>query len=344
MIRRFGVALALTAGIMSGSASASPSYELLDWDDLDGWESDDHGTALGVFLETCPDLADPTWASICAVASHQRDNPQALFETFFRPVLITDGTPALFTGYYEPELQGSKVPTDRFQHPIYRRPPELSNGGQWYTREEIEADAHLKGRGLEIAWLEDPVEAFFLQIQGSGRIRFTDGSRIRVGYGGTNGHDYRSIGTELARRGVFEPHQVSAPVIKRWVRDNPVEGKVLLHHNPSFIFFRELDDVPAERGPLGAMNRSVTPMRTIAVDPDIVPLGAPVWIEKSGRIPLRRLMVAQDTGSAIRGAQRADIFFGSGESAGRKAGRVRDPGRMVVLLPIPIAFALAPEG
>jgi membrane-bound lytic murein transglycosylase A len=181
-------------------------------------------------------------------------------------------------------------------------------------------------------------------VQGSGRIRLPDGSHIRVGYGGKNGHTYRSVGRELVRRGVFEAHQVSAQVIKNWVRRNPVAGLELLNHNPSYVFFREVNQVPAELGPLGAMNRSITTLRSLAVDPRFTPLGAPVWLEKDGESPLRRLMVAQDTGSAIKGAQRADVFMGTGDAAGRSAGRMKDPGRMVVLMPIQRAYALLPEG
>ena len=201
----------------------------------------------------------------------------------------------------------------------------------------------MQGRGLEIVWVDDPVEKFFLQIQGSGRVTLPDGRKIRVGYGGANGHEYRSVGAELVRRGIYQAHQVSAQVIKNWVRRNPVAGQELLWHNPSYVFFRRIDSVPAHMGPLGAMNRSVTAGRTVAVDPAYVPLGAPVWIEKEGAGPMRRLMIAQDTGSAIKGAQRADIFVGTGDEAGRTAGRLRDPGRMVVLLPIQRAYATATE-
>jgi membrane-bound lytic murein transglycosylase A len=164
-----------------------------------------------------------------------------------------------------------------------------------------------------------------------------------VGYAGANGHEYRSIGVELVRRGVYNAHQVSAQVIKNWVRRNPVEGPELLRHNPSYVFFRRVTDVSPEDGPKGAMNRSITTLRSIAVDKRYVPLGAPVWIEKAGARPMRRLMVAQDTGSAIKGAQRADIFFGTGDAAGREAGTLRDPGRMVVLMPIQRAYAMLPE-
>ena len=209
-----------------------------------------------------------------------------------------------------------------------------------FTREEIETTGVLSERGLEIVWLTDLVDKFFLQVQGSGRINLADGGSIRVGYGSKNGHPYRSVGKELVRRGFFEPHQVSAQTIRRWVSRNPVRGPELLWHNPSYVFFREVSQVPVEKGPLGAMNRSVTAGRTLAVDPDFVPLGAPVWVEKNGAAPFRRLMVAQDTGSAIKGAQRGDIFYGSGKEAGKVAGRTRDPGRMVVLLPIEDALSL----
>jgi len=145
------------------------------------------------------------------------------------------------------------------------------------------------------------------------------------------------------RRGVYEPYQVSTDVIRSWVRRNPEAGQELLWTNKSFVFFREINHVPADQGPLGAMGRPVTPGRTIAVDPSIVRLGSPVWIEKSGEGPLNRLMVAQDTGSAITGAQRADIFIGTGDVAGQRAGRIRDGGRMIVLMPIQRALALVPE-
>ena len=249
----------------------------------------------------------------------------------------------LFTGYFEPELNGSLYPNSRYRYPVYRTPPEIANNQLWYPRRVVETSNVMTGRGLEIAWVDDPVELFFLQIQGSGRIKLPDGRMLRVGYGGANGHEYRSIGAELVRRGIFEPHQVSAQVIKNWVRRNPVLGQELLWFNPSYVFFRKINSVPPELGPLGAMNRSVTTGRTIAVDPAFVPLGAPVWIEKEGADPMRRLMIAQDTGSAIKGAQRADIFMGTGDQAGRQAGRLRDPGRMITLLPIQRAYAMETE-
>ncbi|QEW22882.1 Membrane-bound lytic murein transglycosylase A precursor [Marinibacterium anthonyi] len=345
-----GATLTASLGLSPGTSLAQvpadgPVYTILGFSDLEGWAEDDHAAALRTFLETCPDLRDPDWAALCAVAqNHPPEKARLFFELFFRPTLIEDGGKALFTGYFEPELEGSRVATPRFRYPLYRMPPEAQNAGPWLTRREILTSGVMEGRGLEIAWVDDATELFFLQIQGSGRIHFQDGTYARVGYGGSNGHPYRSVGTELVKRGVYGAHQVSAKVIGSWVRRNPMVGQELLFHNPSYVFFREVSHVAADRGPLGAMNRSITPLRSIAVDPAYTPLGAPVWIEKGGDAPMHRLMIAQDTGSVIKGAQRADIFFGTGEAAGHAAGRLRDPGRMVVLLPIQRAYALLPDG
>ncbi len=328
---------------MSDPAPAAPTYEILGYDQLDGWADDDHQAALDVFLETCADIDDPEWASLCAFATSQ-PSARGFFELFFRPVVINGDAPALFTGYYEPELKGSRYRGGQYQYPLYRMPPEIKPGTSWFTRREIENTGILNNRGLEIVYINDPVDVFFLQVQGSGRVALQEGGAIRVGYGGKNGRNYSSIGKELVRRGVYNAHQVSAQRIKRWVRNNPVEGRDLLQHNDSFVFFREVSEVPAHKGPLGAMNRSITPMRSIAVDPAFTKLGAPVWIEKAGRNPLNRLMIAQDTGSAIKGAQRADIYFGTGAEAGNAAGTIKDKGRLVVLMPIQIAYTLVPGG
>jgi membrane-bound lytic murein transglycosylase A len=340
MIR--AAALALAVAVTPASA------QMLDFEALPGWAEDDHAAALAAFRTTCDliDAADwgPDWAAVCALArdtAATADGARAFFELLFRPVVIGE-PPALFTGYYEPELDGSLRRTARFAWPIYRRPPELRDGVQYHSRAEIE-NGVLRGRGLELAWLDDPVEAYFLQVQGSGRIRLPDGRVMRVGYAGRNGHAYRSVGQEMIRRGTHTFDQVSAQEIKAWVRRNPQAGADLLDTNPSYIFFRRLSDLPPEAGPIGAMGRSIATLRSLAVDPRFVPLGAPVWIEKEGVEPLNRLMVAQDTGGAIKGAQRADIFYGTGPAAGDAAGIVKDGGRMVVLLPIETAFALLAE-
>ncbi|MFW2588329.1 murein transglycosylase A [Sagittula sp. SSi028] len=342
---RHALALCLAFWPMTGTAQDAPEigYAILGFDDLNGWAQDDHHSALDVFRNTCHDFDDPDWRTLCHVA-HEAKNARDFFELFFRPVLISDGAEdALFTGYFEPELDGSPVRTTRYRYPVYSMPPEARTNRPWLTRRDILTSGVMENRGLEIAWVDDPVELFFLQIQGSGRIRFPDGRTLRVGYGGFNGHRYRSVGQEMVRRGIYESHQVSADVIKSWVRRNPGEGRELLFHNNGYVFFREVSEVPSDKGPLGAMNRSITAMRSIAVDPKYTPLGAPVWIEKAGKAPLNRLMIAQDTGSAIKGAQRADVFVGTGDQAGRIAGRMKDPGRMVVLMPIQRAYALLPE-
>lgn len=328
--------------ILAGPVAAEALARLIGFDALAGWAEDDHAEALAVFLETCPDMDGADWQTLCALGAQARraGAARAFFEMTFHPVVIGAPEAALFTGYFEPELAGSLVPTPRFTVPLYRRPPDLPEGRPWATRAEIERQGLLAGRGLEIAWLADPVDKFFLQVQGSGRIRLTDGSVIRVGHGGKNGHEYRSIGRELVRRGTLPAHRVSAGQIRDWVRRNPEAGRALLHHNPSYVFFRRVI-VPPDKGPLGAMNRPLTPLRSLAVDPAHVPLGAPVWLEKPGRTPLARLMVGQDTGSAIKGPQRGDVFYGSGDAAGRAAGGVKDPGRMVVLLPIDRAHGRA---
>jgi len=328
--------------ITAGAVVAEPTYTLLGFDTLEGWAADDHQAALTVFRETCGDLKDQEWQGICAVAATVTD-ARGFFEAFFQPVLIEDGQDMVFTGYFEPELRGALTRGGRYQYPIYRLPGDLTEGVAYKTRREIEETDALAGRGLEIAWLADPVDRFFLMVQGSGRIRLPDGNLRRVGYAGKNGREYSSVGVELVRRGIYEPHQVSADVIRNWVRNNPDEGRELLWTNQSYVFFRDVNEVPSDKGPLGAMNRSITTMRSIAVDPSITKLGAPVWIEKQGETPLNRLMIAQDTGSAIKGAQRADIFFGTGEEAGRDAGRIKDGGRMVVLLPIQSAYAKLPD-
>ena len=345
MIRALRVAIIAGGLAVAGpEAQADATYSVLGFDELTGWDSDDHDAALRVFLNTCADMKEPDWLSLCAMASSQK-KAKTFFELFFRPVLIEDGTKeALFTGYFEPELDGARTPSERYRYPVYRQPPEAKKSNIWLSRREILSGEAMQNRGLEIAWVDDPVELFFLQVQGSGRIRLPGGETIRVGFGGSNGHGYRSVGAEMIRRGIYKAHQVSAQVIKNWVRRNPEEGRELLFHNPSYVFFREVSEVPANRGPLGAMNRSVTTLRSIAVDPKYVPLGAPVWIEKQGADPMHRLMIAQDTGSAIKGAQRADIFFGTGDAAGSAAGKLKDPGRMVVLMPIQRAYALLPEG
>ncbi|MEM7243239.1 MAG: MltA domain-containing protein [Pseudomonadota bacterium] len=338
MWRRIFLGLFLTFGIGAMVYAMDETISPVSFDDLPGWAADDHKAAFDVFIKSCSaekgkrQLDDEVWKPICKFAK-TNPNPRAFFELMFQPVIIGADKDTLFTGYYEPEINGALSRGGPFQTPIYQKPPELVEGQLWKSRAEI-MDGALNGRGLEIAWLEDPVEAFFLQIQGSGRIALPDGSALRVGYAAKNGHKYRSLGQEMERRGLLPKNKLSAGNIKAWVRKNPTLGRELLKHNGSYVFFRKLKSLRDDEGPLGALGLSVTTMRTIAVDPRYNPLGMPVYIDKGGRDPIQRLMIAQDIGSAIKGAQRADIFYGTGKDAGRIAGRIKDGGRMYTFLPI----------
>lgn len=319
------------------SATAETSARLLEFDALAGWQTDDHSAALGVFQETCRLMDSAEWRNLCAFAATEPD-AKSFFELLFRPVLIEDGSPTLFTGYFEPELRGARAPGGPYRYPLYQKPNDSRSN---YTRRDIDQSGAL--RGLEIAWVDNPVDVYYLQIQGSGRVRLSDGSSLRVGYGGENGHPNRSIAQELINRGIMRRSEASNKRIRNWFGRNPMLGQEILWSNPSYVFFRKIS-VPSDKGPRGAMNRSITALRSLAVDPRYIPLGAPVWMEKAGRPALQRLMVAQDTGAAIKGAQRADVFFGTGDAAGEIAAQTNDAGRMVVLMPIQLAFAVAPDG
>ncbi len=331
--------------------------QILTFDDLDGWEGDDHAAGLATFVRSCPKALEIFGASvvlgrICADAKVVSKAGARLFiEDRFVPILRTRGGEGLFTAYYEPELVASRTRTDVYTHPIYAKPDDLlrdptgaaarslPNGafGPYFTRREI-MDGALDGRELELFWFEDPVEVAYLQIQGSGRLRLTDGTTTRVGFADKNGHEWISVAKIAAERGAMDINQASQENISAWVRANPEEGREVLAGNPSFVFFRELDLDP-ELGPLGAIEVPLTPFRSIAVDREFYGLGsALMWLETDSPLgKLRRLMVAQDTGSAIVGPQRGDVFFGSGPEAGVAAGKMKSPGRMVLLVPVEVA-------
>jgi membrane-bound lytic murein transglycosylase A len=263
----------------------------------------------------------------------------------------------MITGYYEPLLKGDRVRTERARFPLYAVPddlvtvdlasvyPELKNlrlrgrlvGNKivpYSTRKEIEAPNNNGFQGKPIAWAEDAVELFFLQIQGSGRIELPDGSHLRVGYADQNGHPYQSIGKLLVERGELKLEQASMQGIKDWGAQNPDKLPDLLAANPSFVFFRELPN--GLSGPLGALGVPLTGGRSIAIDPRFIPLGAPVFLattQPNSPLPMNKLVMAQDTGGAIRGGVRADFFWGFGNEAGELAGRMKQRGRMWVLLP-----------
>jgi membrane-bound lytic murein transglycosylase A len=304
------------------------------------------------------------WRPLCRALAATRgfatpDEARAWIEARFRPYRAVsrggDGGrhEGLFTGYFEIEIAGALTADARHRYPIYRRPDDLvmvdlgEFRPQWRgesiagrvragrlrpydDRAAIETGS-LAGRGLEIAWAADPADLFFLHIQGSGRIQLPDGRVFRVGYDGHNGYPYHSIGTELAARGM---KGLTADAIAAWIRAHPEEGDALMKMNARYIFFRELEG----EGPVGAEGVPLTPGRSLAVDPAFYPYGIPLWLDTTAPLaagtPLRRLMVAQDTGAAIKGPLRGDIFWGHGPAARREAGAMKNPGALYVLLPL----------
>jgi membrane-bound lytic murein transglycosylase A len=289
------------------------------------------------------------WNALCGqAASLSPDYAPGFFYYGFDWVKIGDGR-AFMTGYYEPEIEGSRVPLPGYV-PIYRVPPDLirctkpdgSTGrGRidqtgtctlYYTRAEIE-DGALAGRGLELAWAKDPVDLFFLEIQGSGRITMPDGTVMRVGYAGQNGRDYVAVGRLLRDRGILPPGGANMQSIKDWIRANPDQGRELMRENPSYVFFKELTGP----GPLGALNVAVTPHASVAADPNYVPLGAPIFLHHADRHEVDGLWVAQDTGGAIKGPNRFDTFWGAGAEAVALAGGMSASGAALILVPKGVA-------
>lgn len=316
------------------------------WQELPGFADDALHEAWNAWLQSCERPAAP-WAALCpqvrrlsiATPAEQR----AWMMQALRPHRVEslqDPEPGLLTAYYEPVMDASRQPTARHRVPLYRPPADLARRKPWFTRQEMEtlpeAQAALLGR--EIAWLTDPIDALVLQIQGSGRMRITepDGRQVtvRLAYAGTNDQPYRSVGTWLLRQGLVR--DASWPGIKAWVQANPGRVQEMLWSNPRMVFFREesLDGLAAQWGPRGAQGVALTPGRSIAVDKDSIPYGAPVWLASTGPTAnLQRLVLAQDTGSAIVGAVRADYFMGWGPEAGELAGRLKQPLKLWVLWP-----------
>ena len=314
----------------------------------------DAGKALSAFKASCPALlkrqdksglaAATAWTGVCTeAAAVAPENAAAFFRDRF-DWLSVGGGKAFATGYYEPEILGSRTPQPGYV-PIYSTPADLTrctrpDGGTgrgridetgtcvlYYTRPEIE-DGVLANKGLEVAWAADPIELFFLEIQGSGRVRFPDGSVMRLGYANQNGRDYVAIGRLLKERGILPPGGANMQAIKAWMRANPDQGRALMRENLSYIFFSELTGP----GPLGAMNVAVTPKATVAADPNFVPLGAPVFLAMD-RPEAYGFWVAQDTGGAIKGANRFDTFWGAGAEATQIAGGMASSGVALVLVP-----------
>lgn len=301
------------------------------------------------------------WIKICRSANKIRENnavdSKYFFETQFKAFLVTNNKKedGLFTGYYEPELRGSWSPTAKFKYPLFSVPKDLVSidlkqfrpkykkdvllgrikGKKlipYYDRSDIQSGS-LKGMGLEILWVDDPVDAFFLHIQGSGRILLPDGSHIRLGFAGRNGHSYTAIGRILVGMGAMKLDAVSMPSLKKWLKENPVAGRAVMNRNRSYIFFQviQADD------PIGAQNVPLTANRSLAVDTEFIPLGIPIWLDTQNPVErsrkLQRLVVSQDRGSAIKGPIRGDVFWGHGKYAEKAAGIMRERGRYFVLLP-----------
>ena len=342
------------------------------WGDLPGWAEDDMTAAWPAFLQSCRALASKPqwllWRAACEEAKGMAGNDSAalrrFFEAHFQPYQLVnpDATVSgMITGYYEPLLRGSRTRTAAYGQPLLGVPtdlltidlsevvPELKNlrlrgrlqGNKvvpYYSRADIVA--HEKDFADRVLlWVDDAVELFFLQIQGSGRVKLPDGKLVRVGYADQNGHPYQSVGRVLIDRGDLKPEQASMQGIQAWARANPAKLNELLNANPSYVFFREVPSNGNE-GPQGALGVPLTAERSIAVDARSVPLGAPVFLattQPNTSTPLRRLMLAQDTGGAIRGVVRADFFWGFGADAGSQAGRMKQDGEMWVLLPPGVA-------
>jgi len=350
-------------------APKAKTLEAVSWAELSGWMDDDPGAAWDAFLRSCSRLkAQSAWRESCALAEQlpAAGSARTFFETYFLPYRVAnaDGSvQGLATGYYEPLLRGSRSKDGPYRYPLYAAPddllivdlgeinPELKHlrlrgrlDGRrvvpYYPRAEIERGLPALA-GRELLWVDDAVDLFFLQVQGSGRVQLATGELVRVGYADQNGQPYKSIGRYLVEQGELKLEQASMQGIKAWGAANPQRLEALLNQNPSYVFFRELPAAASGQdsgasGPVGALGVALTPERSIAIDPRYIPLGAPVFLATSrpnSAQPLARLMLAQDTGGAIRGAVRADYFWGFGEAAGAQAGRMRQNARMWVLLP-----------
>jgi membrane-bound lytic murein transglycosylase A len=337
-----------------------PAFTPVRFEQVPGWKADNAAQALAAFLTGCTKMASSPgqvlggqgeaasrggiaaqWRGVCdaarAVAPGDDVAARAFFEANFQPYgLSSDGSATgLFTGYYEPEVAGSTTQSATYRTPIYRRPPDLGRRSPFYSRAEIERGA-LANKRLELLWLADPIDAFFLQIQGAGRVRLPDGRIVRVAYAGQNGQAYVPIGRVLVERKEMTLEQVSMQSIRAWLLAHPDQSRGLMNQNPSYVFFRESPDVSPDIGPPGALGVALAPMRSVAVDRGFIPLSAPVWISTRDPIngsKIERLMVAQDLGGAIRGPIRTDIFFGWGADAEDRAGRMRQEGTEFLLLP-----------
>jgi len=353
--------------IPPAAAPFSRNLQPANWADLPGWKEDDLGAAWPAFMASCRGVASKPhgagWKRVCDLAraadGKPGHDPRRFFESQLRPYAIQAGdgnATGLVTGYYEPLLRGSRTRSKGFEQPVRGVPedlltidlsaifPELKDkrvrgrleGNKvvpYWSRAEIAARGD-KLPSRTLLYVDDAVELFFLQVQGSGRVSLPDGTMARLNYADQNGYPYQSIGRVLVDRGELKLEEASMQGIQAWARANPGRLEELLNANPSYVFFREVPN--SKDGPVGALGVPLTAERSIAVDPRSVPLGAPVFLattRPNSNKPLNRLVLAQDTGGAIKGAVRADFFWGFGKEAGEQAGRMKQSGRMWVLLP-----------
>jgi len=331
---------------------------------LPGWEQDDLRQAWPALLQSCRGLASkPDWKAVCAAARAVDGNDAAavrgFFESRFVPNLVraADGADTgLITGYYEAMLYGSRKRAGAYQTPLYRVPSDLLTvdlGSVYPQLKGMRLRGRLSGKtvvpyssraeiarapfaGKELLWVNDPVEAFFLEVQGSGRVQLDSGETVRVAYADQNGHPYKAIGRWLVEQGELTAEEATAQGIRAWIAANPGRRQELFNVNPSYIFFREEKLPDPSLGPKGALGVPLTPGRSVAIDPAFIPLGAPLYLattEAGSEVPMQRLMMAQDTGGAIRGAVRADFFYGFGPDAMDRAGKMKQRGTVWVLLP-----------
>jgi len=359
-------ALLLFSLVISGCSTAPPGIgEAVEFKQLPGWEQDKQSEALVALRQNCTRLAKKDdWKTICQ-SLEQLEEPddlsaRAFFETFFTPHVLRGEKgkqQGMITGYYEPLLNGSLTPDERYRYPLYRVPDDLliielgdlfpSLKGKrvrgrvvgnkvipYYERSDIDGDNNPL-QGQELIWVDDREQAFFLQIQGSGRIKLPDGSMIGAGYANQNGRAYHSIGKKLIESGAIKREDVSLFSINRWLKENPDKAQALLNENPSYVFFVLRENV--DQGPTGSLNVPLTAERSLAIDPKFVKLGAPIWLDTTypgtEQKSLQKLVIAQDTGGAIKGQLRADLFWGTGERAEQMAGNMKQPGKMYILLP-----------
>jgi len=346
--------------------SSKATFKLLEYSALPGWNQDNLTEAWPAFNASCKTLKNKSdWQEVCSIAQGidvaDSSAIRNFFEAFFDPyqVINPDGTKSgLITGYYEPLLNGSRQRGGVYQTPLYQAPSDLLTIDMANVYPEL-TGMRLRGRlvgnkvvpypsraellqsgalaGQEIAWVDDSVGAFFLQIQGSGRVLLADTNEtVRLAYADQNGRPYKSIGRYLIDKGELKLEQASAQGIKNWIAKNPSREEEVLNANPSYVFFREEKITDPNQGPKGALGVALSEKRSVAIDPKYIPLGVPLFInttEPNSTVPLQRLMMAQDTGGAIRGAVRADFFWGFGAKAGEMAGRMKQPGMVWVLWP-----------